>query len=95
MRLPALYAGMLLAALYWAIGQSFGELFSGQATDPSTGPLMIILGLAAVGAMRGETDARSEPLHVSGRETLMASAGAVRSVSTSAPVGVTRIVCSN
>jgi hypothetical protein len=52
LRQGAVYAGMALAAVYWAVGQSFGELFSGQATDPSTGPLVILLGLAAIGAIR-------------------------------------------
>ncbi len=46
----AIIAGMVLAALYWAVGQSFGQLFGGQATDPSTGPLLLLVGLAALGA---------------------------------------------
>jgi uncharacterized membrane protein len=52
LRLPAVCAGIALAGLYWAVGQSFGQLLGGQATDPSTGPLVIVLGLAAIGAMR-------------------------------------------
>jgi uncharacterized membrane protein len=55
----ALYAGMVLATVYWAVGQSFGELFSGQATDPSTGPLVIVLALAFMGAVRQ----RRQPPH--------------------------------
>ncbi len=46
----AISAGVVLAALYWAVGQSFGQLFGGQATDPNTGPLLILVGLAALGA---------------------------------------------
>ena len=46
----ALWAGIALALLYWAGGQSFGQLFSGQATDPSTGPLLALVGLAGLGA---------------------------------------------
>lgn len=42
--------GCTLAAAYWAFGQGFGQMFSGQATDPSTGPLLIVLGIAAVAA---------------------------------------------
>jgi hypothetical protein len=49
-KIPALWTGVTLAALYWAVGQSFGQLFSGQATDPSTGPLLILLGLVGIGA---------------------------------------------
>ncbi len=47
-RSVALAIGIVLTALYWAAGQSFGQLFSGQATDPSTGPLLILIGLAAL-----------------------------------------------
>jgi hypothetical protein len=55
MRTVALWAGMAVALVYWAVGQSFGELFSGQATDPSTGPLVVLLGLVVVGACRPES----------------------------------------
>jgi hypothetical protein len=46
----ALWSGMALALVFWAGGQSFGQLFSGQATDPSTGPLLVLMGLAGLGA---------------------------------------------
>jgi hypothetical protein len=55
MRTVALWAGMAVALVYWAVGQSFGELFSGQATDPSTGPLVVLLGLVVLGACRPES----------------------------------------
>ncbi len=55
MRTAALWAGMVVALVYWAVGQSFGQLFSGQATDPSTGPLVVLLGLVALGACRPES----------------------------------------
>jgi hypothetical protein len=51
-RTAALWAGIALAGVYWAVGQSFGQLFSGQATDPSTGPLVILLGLVVLRACR-------------------------------------------
>ncbi|MGN6330054.1 MAG: hypothetical protein ACTHOD_00175 [Motilibacteraceae bacterium] len=49
--------GCLLAAGFWAFGQTFGQLLSGQATDLNTGPLLILLGLAAAAAptARGAT----------------------------------------
>ena len=50
LRTAALWAGMAVAVVYWAVGQSFGQLFSGQATDPCTGPLVVMIGLAALGA---------------------------------------------
>ena len=49
LRLVALSAGIVVAALYWAVGQSFGQLFSGQATDPSTGPLIVLLAFVVAG----------------------------------------------
>jgi hypothetical protein len=52
MRTGALWTGMVVAVVYWAAGQSFGQLFSGQATDPSTGPLVVLLGLVVLGACR-------------------------------------------
>ena len=45
---PAIWTGIVLTGVYWAAGQSFGELFSGQATDPNTGPLLVLIGLAAL-----------------------------------------------
>jgi hypothetical protein len=50
-RTAAVWAGIGLTGLYWAVGQSFGELFNGQATDPEAGPLVILLGLTVIGAM--------------------------------------------
>ena len=59
----ALWSGMALALAYWAGGQSFGQLFSGQATDPSTGPLLVLMGLAGLGAVAG-ADYRIPRLHL-------------------------------
>jgi hypothetical protein len=50
--LLGLSLGLLVAALFWATGQSFGDLLSGQATDPDTGLLLILLGLAGLGALK-------------------------------------------
>ena len=55
MRTAALWAGMVVALVYWAVGQNFGELFSGQATDPSTGPLVVLLGLVVLGVCRADS----------------------------------------
>lgn len=46
-RRASLLAGSILAAGFWAFGQSFGMLVSGQATDPNTGPLILLLAVAA------------------------------------------------
>jgi hypothetical protein len=41
-----LVAGAALALDYWMFGQAFGQPFSGVATDPNTGPLLVLLALA-------------------------------------------------
>jgi hypothetical protein len=45
---PAVTRGILvgagaLAATIWLVGQDLGEIATGQATDPNTGPLLILL----------------------------------------------------
>ena len=41
-----LVAGAALALDYWMFGEAFGQLFTGIATDPNTGPLLVLLALA-------------------------------------------------
>jgi hypothetical protein len=41
-----LVAGAALALDYWLFGEAFGQPFSGIATDPNTGPLLVLLALA-------------------------------------------------
>ena len=41
-----LIAGVALALDFWVLGQAFGQVFSGMATDPDTGPLLVLLALA-------------------------------------------------
>ncbi len=41
-----LVAGAALALDYWVFGEAFGQPFSGIATDPNTGPLLVLLALA-------------------------------------------------
>jgi hypothetical protein len=45
-RRAALAAGAVLGALFGLIGQDFGGLLTGQATDPGTAPLLVLLALA-------------------------------------------------
>jgi hypothetical protein len=35
--------GGLAALGIWAVGESFGQIYSGQATDPNSGPLLVLL----------------------------------------------------
>ena len=40
---PALVVAVGLAALIWVVGQDFGGLATGHATDPNSGPLLALL----------------------------------------------------
>ena len=39
----ALWAAIVLSALFWVVGQDFGGILAGNATDPSAGPLYVLL----------------------------------------------------
>jgi hypothetical protein len=41
----AVVAAIVVSLLLWLIGQDLGELFTGGATDPNTGPLLVLLAL--------------------------------------------------
>ena len=45
----AIGLGVALSLIFWAVGQSFGEYYTGLATDPATAPLFILLGFAILG----------------------------------------------
>jgi len=49
-RTAAAVAGAVLAITFWVLGQNIGELYSGQATDPNTGPLIVLMALALIGS---------------------------------------------
>jgi hypothetical protein len=49
-RTAAAVAGAVLATTFWVLGQNIGELYSGQATDPNTGPLIVLMALALIGS---------------------------------------------
>jgi hypothetical protein len=42
----ALCLGVGAALVIWAAGENFGAIFTGQATDPNTGPLLVLLAAA-------------------------------------------------
>ncbi len=43
-----LFLGIGVSLAFWAVGQSFGELFSGTSTDPNAAPLYVLLALALI-----------------------------------------------
>jgi hypothetical protein len=36
----------VMAVAIWVVGEDFGTLFSGSATDPNSGPLLVLLAAA-------------------------------------------------
>ena len=41
-----LWAAIVLSTLFWVVGQNFGGILAGHATDPSAGPLYVLLALS-------------------------------------------------
>ena len=39
-------AAVVVALVIWIVGEDFGQLFSGSATDPNSGPLLVLLAAA-------------------------------------------------
>lgn len=52
MRGPAAALGLALTLVFWVSSQDFGELFTGQATDPNSGPLLALMAVLLI-APRG------------------------------------------
>ena len=48
-RTAAAAVGALAAIAFWVLGQNIGQMYSGQATDPNTGPLIVLMALALTG----------------------------------------------
>jgi hypothetical protein len=42
----ALALAGLVAVVIWVVGEGFGGVFSGPATDPNSGPLLVLLAAA-------------------------------------------------
>jgi len=40
---PALIAGVAISLIYWTVGQGFGGILTGQATDVNAAPLVILI----------------------------------------------------
>jgi hypothetical protein len=51
-RLAAVAVGIGLSLAYWVTGQGMGQFWSGTATDPNTGPLLVLLGVTVLGSAR-------------------------------------------
>ena len=58
-RTVAVALGLVLTAAFWALDQKFGELYTGQATDPNSGP---VLALMAVALLAGRDVRQDRPI---------------------------------
>lgn len=61
-RAAALVAGAFLSVAFWVAGQDLGQLYSGRATDPNTGPLLVLMAVS-LWPLRPNTPARSATNH--------------------------------
>ncbi len=71
-RMVAVVIGIGLATVFWFVGQSLGQPWSGTATDPNTAPLIVLMALAVVGI--------GGPAPAYGRHRRSSSQGSVRPV---------------
>lgn len=49
LRVAAIWLGIGVSLAFWLIGQSLGQYYSGLATDVSTAPLFILMGITILG----------------------------------------------
>jgi len=75
---PAQILAALAALVMWAVGQDFGGILTGQGTDPSTGPLLVLLA-AAFWPLRGSVQTQRQdgaaPSTTGERSPVLASQG--------------------
>jgi len=75
---PAQILAALAALVMWAVGQDFGGILTGQGTDPSTGPLLVLLA-AAFWPLRGSVQTQwqdgAAPSTTGERSPVLASQG--------------------
>ena len=53
-------AAVVVAAVIWLFGENLGEMFTGSATDPNSGPLLALLALAYWPSRAGRPPAMAE-----------------------------------
>jgi hypothetical protein len=60
-RTAALAAGLVLSIVIWIFGQDLGQVYSGQATDPNSAPLVALLAVVLIaGSTRFGTAPRAD-----------------------------------
>jgi hypothetical protein len=66
LRTVSAVVGIGAAATFWTIGESLGQLGSGHATDPNSGPLLIVMALALLGVAPNRSGAAERRVRPSG-----------------------------
>jgi hypothetical protein len=69
LRWLAATVGIALSLGFWVVGQCLGELYTGQATDPNTAPLVILMALAMASVPELRTATSRAPTGAGSRET--------------------------
>jgi hypothetical protein len=59
-RTPAAAAGLALTLAIWVMGQDLGALYTGQSTDPNSGPLLALMAISLLVGFRQSSPDRSE-----------------------------------
>jgi hypothetical protein len=77
----AVALGLVLTIPIWVIGQDLGQLYSGQATDPNSAPVIALMAIVLL-AQRGRS-ARQASAHADARPALVNRAGAPAMMTTS------------
>lgn len=61
---PLLWLSIAMNLVLWVVGQGFGEMFAGGATDPNAGPLFILLAFAMFSVVGVHEEATAVAVHV-------------------------------
>lgn len=61
-RVPAATLGLALTVAFWVLGQNLGQLYTGQATDPNSGPLFALMAIALVAGRGRDRHRASSPV---------------------------------
>ena len=69
--------GAGLAVLYWVTGEAVGQLLTGMGSDPSNGPLVVLLGLAILPTVPEPADAPVPATRLFSRHPAWATLGVV------------------
>jgi hypothetical protein len=72
-RRAAVIGGIALSLVFWVAGQGAGQFWTGISTDPNTAPLMVLLGVAVLGAAPWR-----QPAHGQDRRQAPGNAGSGR-----------------